>query len=186
MVNFRRTFVFLAITFVFVLAVGCPPQTSNDEIREQQEVSLLDGIQSVGLPAIKNWRERRLMKDLYELRDQTGLVTYTYLKSEYDNNLCYYGESVGYGLPYATQYSASETMLRWRVDMGSGRTDNYGTERLPQAEPNGLFPPASADGTWVMLKDPNGSDVKPVFIEHRVIVEPFVRRGVPSCWPEAK
>lgn len=44
---------------------------------------------------------------------------------------------------------------------------------LPQADPNGLFSPASAEGTWILLKDPHGSDVKPVYVEPRVIVSPF-------------
>lgn len=38
---------------------------------------------------------------------------------------------------------------------------------------NWFVSPASAEGTWVMCKDPNGSDVKPVYIEPRVIVSPF-------------
>ena len=44
---------------------------------------------------------------------------------------------------------------------------------LPQAEPNGMFSPAAAEGTWVMLKNPNGTDVKPVYVESRIIVSPF-------------
>lgn len=44
---------------------------------------------------------------------------------------------------------------------------------LPQADPNGLFSPAPAEGTWVLLKDPNGTDTKPVDIEPRIAVSPF-------------
>jgi hypothetical protein len=44
---------------------------------------------------------------------------------------------------------------------------------LPQADPNGLFSPASAEGTWVLLKDPNGKETRPVYIEPRIIVSPF-------------
>jgi hypothetical protein len=44
---------------------------------------------------------------------------------------------------------------------------------LPQADPNGLFSPASAEGTWILMKDPNGKEVKPVYIEPRIIVSPF-------------
>jgi hypothetical protein len=39
--------------------------------------------------------------------------------------------------------------------------ENYVT---PQADPNGLFSPASAEGTWILLKDPNGKDVCPATI----------------------
>jgi hypothetical protein len=48
-----------------------------------------------------------------------------------------------------------------------------GNVTLPQPEPNGLFMPAAADGTWVMCLDPKDKAVKPVFVEPRVIVSPF-------------
>jgi hypothetical protein len=44
---------------------------------------------------------------------------------------------------------------------------------IPQADPNGLFSPASAEGTWVLCKVPGKDDVKPVYIEDRVTVSPF-------------
>jgi hypothetical protein len=74
------------------------------------------------------------------------------------------GQSIGYGIPYATQYTSPQK------EDGSVNT-HYAI--LPQADPNGLFSPASAEGTWVLLKDPNSNDVKPVYIEPRVIVSPF-------------
>jgi hypothetical protein len=47
---------------------------------------------------------------------------------------------------------------------------------LPQADPNGLFSPASAEGTWVFCKDPGGTVVKPVYTEPRIIVSQFELR----------
>ena len=56
--------------------------------------------------------------------------------------------------------------------MRSGHTDpSLGI--LAQADPNGLFSPGSAEGTWIMCKDPKGPDVRPVYVEPRVIVSPF-------------
>lgn len=49
--------------------------------------------------------------------------------------------------------------------------ENYAT--INQADPNGLFSPASAEGTWILMKDPNGDSVKPVYCEPRVICSPF-------------
>jgi hypothetical protein len=43
---------------------------------------------------------------------------------------------------------------------------------LPQAEPNGLFMPSSAEGTWLMLLD-SKNEPHPVYIEPRIIVSPF-------------
>lgn len=174
----KTLFALFPLTLVLV---GCPSPSSSDNMRDLQETTLSDAINSVGTPAIKNHRELRMMKDLYELRDQNGLVTYTYLKSEIDNKLCFYGETIGYGIPYATQFSAPESMQKYYVK-STGNGDSYGASRLPQAEPNGLFPPAAAEGTWVMLKNPKGTDVQPVYIEPRIIVEPFKRDGVPSCF----
>ena len=45
---------------------------------------------------------------------------------------------------------------------------------IPQAEPNGLFSPPSANGTWVLCSNPNkAGETMPVYIEPNVIVSPF-------------
>lgn len=154
----------LLCSFAFMFS-ACDNKPSSDDIqRQQQERMLQEGTSQVGMPAIKNFRERKLLKDILELRDQTGLVTYTYLFSEQTGKLIFLGETVGYGIPYATQFTNPQK-LEWYTNRGSAT--------LPQADPNGLFSPASAEGTWVLLKDPNGKDVKPVYVEPRIIVSPF-------------
>jgi hypothetical protein len=142
--------------------------TSDDTQRWQQEKLLAEGTAQTGMPAIKNFRERKLMKQIMEMRDEAGLVTYTYVQSEMTGKLIFLCDSIGFGLPYATQYTSPQK-YEWK---GQGAI-----VALPQADPNGLFSPASAEGTWVMCKDPNGSDVKPVFIEPRIVVSPFRLRN---------
>ena len=44
---------------------------------------------------------------------------------------------------------------------------------VPQADPNGLFSPASADGTWVMCLNPETNQAAPLYVEPRIIVSPF-------------
>ena len=44
--------------------------------------------------------------------------------------------------------------------------------------------PTSAEGTWVMLKSPDG-DVKPVYVEPRVVVSPF-KLDAQECKSESK
>jgi hypothetical protein len=45
---------------------------------------------------------------------------------------------------------------------------------LPQSEPNGLFMPTTAEGTWVTCINPNSTgEIAPVYVEPRVIVSPF-------------
>jgi len=138
---------------------GCT--RSSDTIQqEQQEKILAEGTAQTGMPAIKNFRERKLLKDIIELRDQEGLATYTYVWSDIQGKMIFFCNSFGYGIPYATQYTNPEKYIV------NGAT-------LPQADPNGLFSPGSAEGTWVMCKDPNGKDVKPVYVEPRIVVSPF-------------
>jgi hypothetical protein len=163
-----------AVAFIALLAFvgltgastdGCETQQSSDEIQGQQlEEMLKEATAQTGMPAIKNFRERKLLKDILELRDQNGLTTYTYVFSEMTATWSFFCDSIGYGVPYATQYTNPE---RLEYIM------SHGAVPLPQADPSGLFSPASAEGTWVMCKDPNGKDVKPVYIEPRVIVSPF-------------
>lgn len=155
----------------FAFVVGCDEhvKTSDDMQREQQERLLAEGTSQVGMPAIKNFRERKLLKEILELRDQDGLVTYTYLYNEREGKLVFLGETIGYGLPYATQFTNPEKIERYTAPGGG----HWAYEALPQADPNGLFSPSSAEGTWVLLKDPNGKDVRPVYIEPRIVVSPF-------------
>lgn len=146
---------------------GTSPETSDDKQRRQQETILAEGTAQVGMPAIKNFRERKLMKDILEMRDQEGIVTYTYTFSEVTGKLTFFCDSIGYGLPYATQFTNPSKLER-------GHWDGYHySEVLPQADPNGLFSPASADGTWVMCKDPGGTEARPVYIEPKVVTSPF-------------
>jgi len=155
------------VIMVMVFMFGCiEEKVSSDNIqRKQQEKILAEGTAQTGMPAIKNFRERKLLKDIFELRDQSGLITYTYLWNEIQGKKVFFCDSIGYGIPYATQYTNPQKIA-----------DSYsqgGFAILPQADPNGLFSPASANGTWVMCKNPQGNEVKPVFIEPNVIVSPF-------------
>lgn len=161
--------------FVIVLALssvaaggsdGCVSGPTSDSIQtEQQERILAEGTSAVGMPAIKNFREKRLLKDIFELRDQSGLATFTYAWSDMKGTLVFFCESIGYGIPYATQFTSPQKTV------SPGSANEY--VAIPQADPNGLFSPGSADGTWVMCKDPHGTSVKPVFVEPRIVVSPF-------------
>ena len=152
-----------ALALLGVSLVGCE-DSSDDKQRVQQERILQEATAQTGMPNIKNFRERKLMKQIIEMRDQDGLVTYTYTVPETTGRPVFLCNSIGYGLPAATQYTNPE------------KTDYYstGSVTLPQADPNGLFSPSSAEGTWVMCTDPSGSGkTRPVYVEPRVIVSPF-------------
>jgi hypothetical protein len=149
---------------------SCEDNSSDAVQRRQQESILAEGTAQTGMPAIKNFRERKLLKDILELRDQDGLVTHTYLYNAMSGRLVFFCDSIGYGIPYATEYTSPAK---------PSRSDQYGFA-LPQADPNGLFSPASAEGTWVMCKDPGGDVVRPVYVEPRVVVSPFPLPAEPA------
>lgn len=155
----------LPMVLFFVLSIASCADNSSDSIQsEQQEKILQQGTASIGMPAIRNFRERRLVKDILELRDQANLITYTYTFAEGSGKLSFFCDSIGYVVPYATQY----TNPRKLASLGGS-----GYYELPQADPNGLFSPDSAEGSWVMCKDPNGAEVRPVYPEPRIVVSPF-------------
>lgn len=155
--------VIVLTSFALMSNSGCE-KTSDDTQRIQQEKILGEGTSAVGMPAIKNFRERRILKDILELRDQEGLVTYTYIFSEITGKYTYLGETIGYGIPYATQFTNP---------MKSN--GSYGP--LPQADPNTLFSPSSAEGTWIMMYDPVNKKTSPQYIESRVSVFSFKLRA---------
>ena len=120
----------------------------------------------IGMPAINDFSEKRTVKDLYELRDKP-FPTHAYIVNEINGCLLYLGPAIGYGLPYATQYTSPTRIVDRYVHGG------YIRDNVPQAEPNGLFMPTSAEGTWIMLKAPGEEKVQPVYVEPRVLVSPF-------------
>lgn len=161
--------VILALSFTFpydAICMGVRSSKSDVVQAQQQEQMTMEATQQTGMPAIKNFNERKMAKMLFELRDQANLPTTTYLWSEYQGvtkKLC---NSFGYGLPYAVQYTNPEKV--------AASAHSYGYAILPQADPNGLFMPDSADATWIMCQNPAvPSDVRPVYVEPKIIVSPF-------------
>ena len=124
----KTYFIILLAALAMGYVMGCDDKPDSDKTQQsQQEGILAEGTAEVGMPAITNFRERRLLKDIYELRDQKGLVTYTYLFAENTGRLKYLGESVGYGIPYATEFTNPQKLV------SNGSANGYLT--LPQAEP---------------------------------------------------
>jgi len=147
-------------------AKGCNDGPDSDEVQQDaQEKLLKEGTAATGMPSIINFQERRLMKAILEKRDQANLTTYTYIVCEMTGKFVFIGKTIGYGLPYSTQYT-NPSKIEYPLQ---GHT-----EVLPQADPNGLFSPPSSEGTWILLQNPsNPSDVEPVYIEPRIFVSPF-------------
>ena len=92
-----KKFLFL-LPFIAVLAACNEHKPTSNEIEhaKQEEISRR-GVETVGMPAIVNFAEKRMMKDIIELRDQMK-PTYTYIvdMNGKTHKLC---DSLGYGLP---------------------------------------------------------------------------------------
>jgi len=163
----------ICIGFIGMGNTGCEENAPNSDTiqRNQQERITREATAQTGMPAIHNFWERKLLKEIYELRDQEGFTTYTYIVAENTGKLIYLGESVGYGIPAATQYTCPMRPATY-AEIGKHGQGACGYA-LPQADPNGLFSPANAEGTWVMMLNPETHKAIPVYIEPRVIVSPF-------------
>ena len=151
-------------SIVAMLLSGCLEATpSSDTIqREQQERVLQEGTAATGMPAIKNFRERRLLKMIYELRDQDGLSTYTYIVNKMTGKLVFLCASSGFAISDATGYTNPDKVVKFAID-------HWGT--MTQAEPNGLYTPDTSNANWVMcLSD---GKPRPVFISTEIVVSPF-------------
>lgn len=154
-----------AILLCFTLAACDDVQpTADQQDQQKQETMQQSANQQIGMPGITNYTEKKLIKRLYELRDQQ-LPTHAYVMS-LDGKLFHVCESLGYGIPYATQYSNPE-----KHELGTAASNSY---EIPQAEPNMLYMPATAEGTWVLCADPKAQEgFKPIYIEPQVIVSPY-------------
>jgi len=154
----------LSLMFVTAACEAGPPRSDQVQAKAQEQMAM-EATQQTGMPAIKNFFERKTMKMIMEMRDQSNLTTYTYLWNEMQGKKVFLCNSIGYGLPYATQYTNPQKIAE------AGHS--YGYAILPQADPNGLFMPGSADATWVLCKNPKGDEVKPLYVEPKIIVSPF-------------
>lgn len=173
----KRALIFAAIPLSMIVGFavfdadpsGCDgtKPTADAKTTEAQETMLARSVDQVGLPNIIHFTEKRRAKRIYELRDQAGVETYTY---QYDmmGHLHFFCNSIGYPLPYATQYSSAERVAK------SGETPYSNNVTLPQAEPNGLFMPAEAHGTWVECINPkNPNETGVAYSEPDVVAMPW-------------
>lgn len=172
-------------TLAAALAVaGCDdtarPQTSDQKMNKAQEQLSNEAAMQVGMPAITNFQEKRMAKSILEARDQTRATT-TYILAENTGQMFKLCDSVGYGLPYSTQFTSPQ-----KPDFRGDSYHALAALAMPQADPNGLFSPPQADATWVFCLDPATGKDKPVYVEPKVIVSPFPLKLEPVAFGPGK
>ncbi|MGK0449324.1 MAG: hypothetical protein ACJA2M_003130 [Polaribacter sp.] len=165
---------------ILIIAIGLftscdaqlPKNTADKTQQLQTEQSLSEMQKQVGMPAIINFKERKLMKMILELRDQENLITYCYLVNEMNGKVGQFlGRGIGFGIPAATQFTSPQKLVDV-TDYGITSYHSNDAAIVPQADPNGLFMPTSTSATWYMLLDEKGKP-HPVYIEPLIIVSPI-------------
>lgn len=156
---------FLLIACVICIAAcDAQPPDSNKTQAEQQERILQQGTAALGMPAIRNFREKRTLKMIYELLDQDGLSTYTYIIPTQTGKPVLLCNSSGYAISYATGYTNPDKVMNPYVRVWFTMT---------QAEPNGLFTPDVSDANWVMCIDPATNKATPSYISAPILVTTY-------------
>jgi len=164
----------LTLIIACFIMTGCVPEEnrrqSTDSVAAQRQARVTAEIErQTGTPSIVNGKEKKMMKMLYELRDQEDLICYAYFFNEHTGELGQFiGKCAGYGISASTQYSNPERIASSHTGYQSTRS----WVKLPQAEPNGLFMPQSSSATWLMVFDDKGVP-RPCYIEPLISVFPF-------------
>ena len=157
------------------MLVGCGQRETASSKENNYTQDLMEQSSNiVGYPDVTNFFEKAQLKEIYELRDDPNLICYWYTKNDMTGKWIYQGECIGYGIPYTTQFTQPDTMQRAALPVldingnDKGRNE-YFTEVLPQADPNGLYSSASTSATWILTPDKDGN-IKPTYVESEITV----------------
>ena len=167
----------IVLLAVLTALAGCKPSAPTGADAKQSAMTrkaLAEADRQIGMPAIKNFQERKLAKTIFELRDQEDYVCHAYLANTMTGQVGQYlGPCIGYGLPYSVQFTNPQTLVDAERELGMHLFQDDGrVQVVPQADPNGLFMPEGLSATWLMLLDDNG-EPHPVYVEPAIIVSPF-------------
>ena len=145
---------------LFILVIGLSLISCNEkhyeEIQQSQTQQLMDeAIRQIGLPNIKNFWQRKLLKMIYEIADQSDIITYAYTFNQFTGKFRYIGRAIGFGVPFSAQYTNPDQVV-----------ETYrGSVVIKQPDPNGLYMPTSSSATWIILIDENTGDLNLMYIE---------------------
>lgn len=146
----------LVLVMSLTVLCGCTT-TSRQEEEMYQEDLMQQANDEIGMPHITEFYEKKLAKEIFELRDDSSLICYAYTRSEMTGKYVYLGRCMGYGLPYSTQYTCPETY-------------EYNGATLPQSDPNGLYSPDGLSATWLWMIDEETGEPSIMYAEPEIIV----------------
>lgn len=172
-----KKFVFIILACIMLIAcmTGCQRETTSSRENAYTQTLMEQAANTVGYPDIVNFFERAQLKEIYELRDNPSLVCHWYTKNDMTGKWIYQGTCIGYGIPYGTSITQTDTVQRAALPAlkvnGEDRGFNeYYTEILPQSEPNGLYTNGlSTSATWILMTDAAGN-ITPTYVESEITV----------------
>lgn len=164
----KKILIILLVVVVILSFTGCGLETeaeSNIDAKQKEETERLmaEMNNQIGLPDITNFFEKKMAKEIFELRDDSNLITYAYI-TNLDGKFIYLGTCIGYGLPYSVQYTNPQKLVD--ADLGEG----WGDIAIPQSDPNGLFMPEGLSATWLMLINEQTGDREIIYCEPEIVV----------------
>lgn len=151
-INKKITSLILIAGITSSFVVGCGSYNVKYEETVASRESLKNANDKLGYPDISNFTEKKMLKEILELRDNPNLICYYYTKNTMTGKYVYQGRCVGFGIPYASSYTNPQD----------------GTEAL--AEPNGLYNNGiSTSATWIAhINDKNEREAK--YMEEEITV----------------
>jgi len=173
----KRVMMLIFVVVMMGLWGGCRIENVDNSQRKETDRLMTEANSKVGMPNINNFYEKKLVKWIYELRDDSDLICYVYQINEITGKYIYLNKCIGYGIPYAIQYSNPEKVVQGDHELGYDFTGVNNIMKKAQAEPNGLFTGGlSTSATWVIMINPETGEPKPVYCEQKITIYPFKAR----------
>lgn len=158
----KKVFMAAMLLVMVFLAGGCNDEKPHYEEQQTQVTTQLmnEAMRQVGMPNIKNFWQRKLLKMIYEIADQSDVITFAYTFNQFTGKFRYVGRAIGFGVPFSAQYTNPMRI----VDDPYGDWSSGGRV-IPQPDPNGIYMPTSSTATWIILIDETTGELNLVYME---------------------
>ena len=148
----------LAAAVIATTAQSCDnTQTASQKEAGQVNTAQQRYVTAVPPPDFQFPLERYIIRKLYEARND-AVATYSYVRSPFTGKVLFWCKSYGFPIPYSTQMTNPQAMAF---------PDHSDSAVISQPEPNGVFPPSSSLGTWVLCVNDDGT-ISPSYQEPNV------------------
>ena len=170
----KKILLTVLLIVAMISAVACT--TVTETVSQQESKAVNDAMtemnNQVGMPFIDDFYEKKMAKQIFELRDNANLITYAYMVN-LEGQYVYLGRCMGFGLPYSTQYTNPNKIVDYRGrNVASKESSIYyeGNQVVAQADPNGLYMPTSSSATWLMLINEESGEPEVIYVESEITV----------------